>query len=67
MIDALSQLDPEFFDIFGLISFTYITFVAHRLMQKKKLPQPFIILLLLIGLGGLVIDALIVSSSYLIR
>jgi len=67
MMDTLSQLDPEFFDIFGLLSFTYITFIAHRLMQKKKLPQAFIILLLLIGIGGLVIDALIVSSSYLAR
>jgi len=60
------MLRPEFFDIFGVGVFGFITILAAwALKTQRPLPQWTIILLLLIGILGLTIDSIIVFLSYL--
>ena len=56
---------PQFFDIFGLASFTYITILAMLLLYKKDLPAWAPTILLMIGIGGLIIDGALVYTFYL--
>ncbi|MDD3066465.1 MAG: hypothetical protein PHO48_01380 [Candidatus Gracilibacteria bacterium] len=56
---------PQFFDIFGFLGFIYIVAIAGLLLSGIVLPQWAIIILLLIGIIGLVIDGIIVYKFYL--
>lgn len=58
---------PQFFDIFGVITFLYITYFALSRIADGKKPAPLWALLLLLGIGlaGLLIDGAIVYFFYL--
>lgn len=57
--------NPEFFDIFGVLAFIFITIYAiEALKTKKSLPKWANISLLIIGIIGLIIDFLIVKSNF---
>ena len=58
--------NPEFFDIFGLIGFIFITWLAIHLLTKKQAPPKWAsVILLIIGILGLIIDGAIVFINYL--
>ena len=60
------MLKPEFFDIFGFQAFVFILIVsAWSLIVKKPIPDWVILLLLIIGILGSLIDGIIVYFSYL--
>lgn len=59
------MLKPQFFDIFGFLGFIYIATIAWLLLSGISLPQWAIIILLLIGIIGLVVDGIIVYKFYL--
>ncbi len=58
-------LQPQFFDIFGLMSFVYIAFIAFWGLHGRRFKKWELAILLAIGLGGLLVDGLIVYSYYL--
>jgi len=58
----LSQ--PQFFDIFGFFGFIFIIVLALIALNRKPLPRWMIIILLIIGLSGLIVDGLVVYSYY---
>jgi hypothetical protein len=57
-------MNPEFFDIFGLISFTFIIWFSIKMLCKKKPEKWAIIILLIIGILGLIVDGFIVYGYY---
>ena len=60
------MFEPEFFDIFGLIAFVFITVLSSWMLFKKKLPSKlFMRFLLIIGILGIIIDGAIVFVNYL--
>ncbi|HEY4527727.1 MAG TPA: hypothetical protein VJL09_01660 [Candidatus Paceibacterota bacterium] len=61
------KLPPaEFFDIFGALAFLYITgFSLWALFAPASLPRWALIILLLVGIAGFIIDAVIVYKNYL--
>jgi len=62
--EVIKGLGPQFFDVFGVLAFVYIIFFSNMLLNEKKLPRGFTVILLLIGLIGFFID-LIFASSFL--
>ena len=62
--ETIRGLGPQFFDVFGVLAFVYIIFFSNMLLNGKKLPKGFTVILLLIGLIGFFID-LIFASSFL--
>lgn len=58
---------PEFFDIFGAVGFLYIIILSIFILIKNNLPKWTVIILLIIGIVGLIIDATIVIKTYLIK
>jgi len=62
LLDKILNLEPEFFDIFGVLAFVYIIFFSNMLLSGRKLPRGFTIILLLIGLTGFFIDIFFASS-----
>ena len=62
----LFNLPPEFFDIFGLATFSFITAVSiWSLKTGKPFPKWAVILFLIIGIAGLIVDGGIVYTTYL--
>ena len=62
----LFDVEPEQFDILGILAFSLVTVCAViGLLRGGQLPRWSLVLLLLVGLGGLVIDLLIVSTVVL--
>ncbi|KKU19141.1 MAG: hypothetical protein UX77_C0005G0008 [Parcubacteria group bacterium GW2011_GWA1_47_11] len=62
LVEIMRGLGPEFFDIFGVLTFIYIIFFSHTLLKGKRLPKGFVILLLVIGLIGFFVDLFFASS-----
>lgn len=56
--------EPQFFDIFGLIGFIYITFLSLVLLRRIYVKKWMLIVLLLIGITGLLIDGSVVYVYY---
>ncbi|MEK6904409.1 MAG: hypothetical protein AABW87_02330, partial [Nanoarchaeota archaeon] len=57
---------PEFYDIFGLLVFFFITVISiWALKMKKPLPRWGLILLLIIGVLGLIVDGSIVYRTFI--
>lgn len=57
---------PEFFDIFGILTFMFLISVSLWQLKFKKLPSDWIIIIILIiGILGLVIDTFNVYKGYL--
>lgn len=68
MIESLKKLlkDPAFFDIFGLLTFSYLAYIAiNSLNTEKPIGRPFLVVLLLIAAGGLVVDGHIVWERFI--
>lgn len=64
---VISGMRPEFFDIFGLIVFTFLFIVGILMLKsKKKLPDWVGFIILLIGISGLIVDGAIVIKTYLL-
>ncbi|MCK4386862.1 MAG: hypothetical protein KAV41_02145 [Candidatus Pacebacteria bacterium] len=60
-----SILHPEFFDIFGVFVFLFISIMSGwSLKTKQSLPRWAIIIFLIIGILGLIVDGIIVSTIY---
>jgi hypothetical protein len=59
------SLEPQFFDIFGLVTFVYIIFLSLLLLRGSNIRKWMSIVLLLIGIGGLFIDGAMVYIYYL--
>ena len=62
----MNFLRPEFFDIFGIGVFSFLTFLSWRMRMTQILPPRWsIILLLIIGISGLIVDGCIVYKTYI--
>ena len=60
-------MDAAFFDIFGIIAFLIILVVGIKILRSnKKIPHWVGGLLLLIAIGGLMIDSIIVIKTYIL-
>ena len=61
-----SFISPEFFDIFGVFVFSYFIIISLRALKKNKpLTKKELIILLIIGILGLIVDGTIVYNKYL--
>ena len=57
---------PEFFDIFGIFVFTFITWLSvFGLKNKNKIPRWSLKILLVIGILGLIVDGIIVYVNFI--
>ncbi len=59
------SLEPQFFDIFGLVVFAYITLFSWLLLRRIYVKKWMIIILFLIGVIGLLVDGSVVYVYYL--
>jgi len=58
---------PEFFDIFGLIVFTYLFVVGIWMFkQKRKIPNWIKFPILTIGILGFIVDGFIVLKTFIL-
>ncbi len=58
--------DPAFFDLFGLLTFTFITVISSlSLFKHKEMPRWAVIILLCIGIAGLIVDGVIVWTHFI--
>lgn len=65
MFSFLASLEPQFFDIFGIGVFGFITALfLWSLWKRSPLPHWSLIALLIIGILGLLVDGTIVYRSY---
>lgn len=61
----MASLKPEFFDIFGLGTFGFITIVSLRALSTgQTLPNWVLVIFLVIGICGLAVDGSIVWRTY---
>jgi len=59
---------PEFFDIFGFLSFIIITIIGgFLLISRESVPDYAIYILLIIGIAGMIVDGTIVYKNFLRR
>jgi multidrug transporter EmrE-like cation transporter len=59
------MIRPEFFDIFGFLGFIYIIiFSSWFIYKKRKIPKWTLIILLILGIIGLIVDGSIVYTYY---
>ncbi len=64
----VKKIKAEFFDIFGAIAFFYITIISiFGLLNNGNLPRLQNLILLFVGVGGLIVDCIIVTKTYLMR
>ena len=57
---------PEFYDIFGLVIFSYLLGLGIYLTSKKKFPKFIGVSLILIGIAGLIVDGIIVTKFWVL-
>ena len=57
--------EPQFFDIFGFVVFIYIILLSWLLLRRIYVKKWMIIILLLIGITGLLVDGSVVYIYYL--
>ncbi|MFH1053215.1 MAG: hypothetical protein V1740_02245 [Candidatus Woesearchaeota archaeon] len=57
--------EPQFWDLFGLITFVYIMFISVLLLKGKQIPGFLIWILFLIGVVGLMVDMINVYYGFL--
>ncbi|NCS98605.1 hypothetical protein GW764_00280 [Candidatus Parcubacteria bacterium] len=62
------KLKPQHYDILGLVVFLFIVGIAFfGIYNELQLPQWVFVVLLLIGVGGLLIDGSIVYNYFIKR
>ena len=54
---------PEFFDIFGVLTFTILLIIGLKIRVNQKKAST---ILIIIGILGLIVDGTIVIKTYLI-
>ena len=60
--------DPAFFDIFGLITFSFISIVSVKsLVSGEPVSRIALFILLMIGIAGLIVDGRIVWRRFIKR
>lgn len=59
-------MNAEFFDIFGIAAFVIVTAAALSIIRKGSISRPFAWILLAVGLLGLAVDVMVVTSTYLL-
>ena len=58
---------PEFYDLFGVIIFAFITVLfIWAIHTKRKIPKWARIVMLIIGILGLIVDGAIVYFNYIV-
>ena len=61
------MVNAEFLDIFGFFGFVIIFLIGIWMLNaKEKLPKWAAMILIIIGLLGLIIDGVVVITTYLI-
>ena len=60
----LSFIKPQFFDIFGVPVFIFISLISWRLLIGAFVPRWIFMLMLIIGILGVIIDGFIVFRTY---
>lgn len=59
-------IKPEFFDIFGIAVFSFITIISYWAINNGNfVPRWALIILLTIGILGLIVDGTIVFLTYI--
>ncbi len=71
VIIAVSMLyyidNPVFFDIFGLIVFTFLFITGISMLKsKEKMPDWVGFIILIIGVLGLIVDGVMVFKEYIL-
>lgn len=59
-------MDAEFFDIFGIAAFIFITSASVRLLRGKRLSRLTVTALVVVGVLGLLMDLYTVTTAYLL-
>ncbi|MEK6906474.1 MAG: hypothetical protein AABW81_02540 [Nanoarchaeota archaeon] len=60
------KITSEFFDLFGIICFLYITIFSAYFLKINKKPEKLLLLILLfIGVLGLIVDGTIVYINFI--
>lgn len=58
-------IQPEFFDIFGIFVFAFIAILSiWAIKTKNPIPKRALVILLIIGIVGFLIDSFIVYTAY---
>lgn len=57
------MIPAYYFDILGILAFTYLLFAFYRLMTKKELTKKHIVVGFLIALIGFILDLIIVINN----
>jgi asparagine N-glycosylation enzyme membrane subunit Stt3 len=61
------MISPQFFDIFGIFTFVFIIVMSIELLFEKKKPEKiFLVILLVIGILGFIVDGIIVLLNYIL-
>jgi hypothetical protein len=60
-----SFIKAEFFDIFGVFVWVFFIWISIRTLKGAIFPHWAVVLLLIIGLCGLLVDGSIVYKTYL--
>lgn len=56
---------PEFFDLFGLLVFSFLLIVGYLMMgKKKKMPDWVGFVIFIVGVLGLIVDGFIVFKTF---
>jgi multidrug transporter EmrE-like cation transporter len=59
---------PAFYDIFGLVVFTFLTGVGIYMLKNPKNPPKWIwFILLTIGLLGLIVDGSVILKEFILK
>jgi hypothetical protein len=59
------MMDAAFFDIFGVAAFAIVTCAALILLRHGRVSRSFAWVLLAVGLVGLAVDLMVVTTAYL--
>ncbi len=62
-----SFIKAEFFDIFGVFVWIFFISISTRTLMGNKFPHWAVVLLLIIGILGLLLDGYIVAKTYLFK
>jgi len=57
--------EPTFYDLFGLVVFSFLFVIGYLILfEKKKLPDWTGFIIFLIGILGLIVDGTIILKTY---
>jgi len=68
MLEKIKVLlkDPAFWDIFGLFTFSFISYTAVKsLSTNRPFSKPFVLIFFIIGIAGLLVDGRMVWARWI--